>query len=425
MRAIVIACVLALAACGPRDDPAREQGKDLGESPSAKQAALWEAFGSASAASPGDAEVDKAELNAFFSKLGADQRASDGPAIVASWDYVMTLDLVEQQGFALPPGADKLKFAAAMGKSQAERLKTAAKFGAWDQHEITKIVYLDTKDRDELQLYLRQYSHVTGAGRTRWWLRKRQGSWAVYDFEELTAGLRMSTIIGVGLVGARDKASWGAHSDDLMAALQAAGEGRLDDVESSMKKVRGVKSPAPLQAYIHYIEGSLHVGKNELDAALSEYDRGLKLNPNAINVQLARMSALNLKGDFKAALEAGGTYEAAIGTDADLKLEYARARKGLKETEAAERLLKSCLDEVADQTECLGELAELLPPARQSELDSRLTKLKDFDGSLRGALDLCTEHRTKLGARALLEAAKRVRATSPVIGEYGPRVKAL
>jgi tetratricopeptide (TPR) repeat protein len=423
MRRTFIAFLLTLSACSRRDDPAGEPAKDLRESPSEKQAAVQEAFASASAvASSAD---DKAELDVFFTKLGASYREADAATVVGQWDYAMTLDLSTQQGFPLPKGMATEKLAAAIRKSQMEQLPTTAKFSAWDQHEITKIVYLDEKDRDEVQVYLRQHSKVTGAGRTRWWLRKRGGSWGIYDVEELTAGLRLSTILGVGLAGARDDASWGPHGADLMGALQAAAEYRMDDVEASMKRVRKVTFPPALQTYVHYLDGMLHLNSGNFDAALAELDLALKLNPEFISVHLARMGAFNAKGDSKAALEAGAKYEAALGTDADLKHEYARARKGLNEIDEAERLLSSCLDEVADHTECLADLAGLLPAARHGELDARLTKMKDFDASLREALDLCLDKDGKAGARALFDAAKRVKPVSPVVTEYGTKVKAL
>lgn len=427
MRTSLLALALLLAACSQKTGPYKERVSDLQETSSEKRDAVRDAFGSASAAtsSSGAGPIDKAELDAFFTKLGASYRAADGPAIVATWDYAMTLALAEQQGFTLPANIDRAKLAAGISAAQREQLATTAKYTAWDQHEITRFVNLDPKDNDEVQVYLRQYSSVTGAGRTRWWLRKRDGVWGIYDFEELTTGLRLSTILGVGLVAARDKEGWAARSAELLSAIQAGAEGRLDDVEAGLKKLSGVSFPPALQAFLHYLEGNVLLAKGDADGALREFELSLKLNSDFVMVELSRMAASSTKGDYKASLEAGRRYEGAVGDDADLKYQRAWAHRGLKEVEEAERLLKSCLDEVADQPDCLAELADLLPAARTSELDARLTKLRDFDVALRAALDASLDQSQTKGAKSLLEAAKRVKPASPVPSEYAPRVKAL
>lgn len=425
MRTTLLALALLIGACSQKNDSSRERASDLQESPSQKRDAVREAFGSASAAVSASAAgpVDKAELDAFFTKLGASYRAADAPTIVATWDFPMTVALAEQQGFTIPANISREKLANGIREGQLAQLKTTAKYTAWDQHEITRIVNLDPKDNDEVQVYLRQYSSVTGAGRTRWWLRKRNGVWGIYDFEELTAGLRLSTILGVGLVAARDNEGWGPRAVDLMTAIQAGAEGRLDEVEASLKKLSGVTFPPALQAFVHYLEGTVLQSKGDADGALKRFDQALALNPEFVSAELSRMAANSLKGDFKASLEAGRRYEGAVGDDADLKYQRAWAHRGLKEVDEAERLLKSCLDEVAEHTDCLAELADLLPAARASELDARLTKLRDFDGALRGALDVSLDQEQKKGAKALFEAAKRVKPASPVVSEYAARVK--
>lgn len=427
MRTTILALALLLAACSQKSDPSRERASDLQESPSQKRDAVREAFGSASAASSASTAgpIDKAELDAFFTKLGASYRAADAPAIVASWDFPMALALAEQQGFPLPADINREKLTKGIRDGQLAQLGTTAKYTAWDQHEITRVVSLNPKTNAEVQVYLRQYSSVTGAGRTRWWLRKRDGVWGVYDFEELTAGLRLSTMLGVGLVAARDKEGWGPHAGDLMAAIQTAGEGRVAELEPALKKLTGVTFPPSLQAYVSYLEGMVHLGKGESDAALKSFDQALTLNPEFVSAELSRMSANSVKGDYRASLEAGRRYEGAVGDDADLKYQRAWAHRGLKDLAEAERLLKSCLDEVPEHADCLAELADLLPPARTSEIDARLTKVRDFDVALRGALEASLDQEQKVGAKALIDAAKRVKPASPVVSEYAARIKAL
>lgn len=427
MRTTILSLVLLLAACSHETNSSRERASDLLESPSQKRDAVREAFGSASAAASSSAAdpIDKGELDAFFTKLGASYRAADAAAIVANWDYSMAVALAEQQGFTLPANLNREKLANGIRDSQLVQLKTMAKYSAWDQHEITRIVNLDPKENDEVQVYLRQYSSVTGATRTRWWLRKRNGVWAVYDFEELTAGLRLSTLLGVGLVAARDKAGWGARAPELIAAIQAGMEGRQDEVEETLKKLSGVTFPPVMQAYLYSLEAAMLLRKGDADGALKKFDLALSLNPEFVSTELSRMTAHSMKGDFKASLEAGRRFEVALGDDADLKYQRAWAHRGLKELTEAERLLKSCLDEVPGHTDCLAELADLLPPARTSELDARLTKVRDFDVTLRETLAVSLDQKQKQGAKALFEAVKRVKPASPVVSEYAPRIKAL
>ncbi|MBW2454604.1 MAG: hypothetical protein JRI68_08840, partial [Deltaproteobacteria bacterium] len=237
------------------------------ESPDQKKSAVREAF----VAGP-DGGVNDAEqgIHALLDSLGKALAAGDGKRAAELYDYELMLAAADQQG--LVPSKFRLrraKMARHMRKDQATKLAETGKLQAWVSHRIVRLRYLE--GREEAVVYAR---HVDADGvvtKMRWWVIKRKGAWRVYDSEDLSMNLRLSTAAGMGLAAAEEEATWGPSLRTVYEALQLFVAEDFQGAHDKLLGLEGVGFPPPLEGLRLFMLGSCQVALLQPDKALATF----------------------------------------------------------------------------------------------------------------------------------------------------------
>lgn len=206
--------------------------------------------------------------------------------------------------------------------------------------------------------------HVDAEGvvsKMRWWVIRREGSWRVYDSEDLSLNLRLSTAAGLGMSAAHQDAPWGPSLRTIYEVLQLFTTEDCQGAHDKLLGLEGVGFPPSLEALRLFMLGSCQAALLQPDQALATFDRAGKLGVEMPVLHYQRMVAYNAKEQYDQVLAEGKLCLEALGPDADADLELGYAHAQLGHTAEAEKHLTRCLDDVPSQVDGLRCLALVLP----------------------------------------------------------------
>jgi tetratricopeptide (TPR) repeat protein len=201
-----------------------------------------------------------------------------------------------------------------------------AGFLQWDTFEIRNIKKLAG---NEAVVIVR---HQTGDALTlkmRWWVTKEQGTWQVFDFEDLDVGLRVSTLASsLGAAGLADP-GFIQGVNNLRDALVAIAKEDPDTAERKLRAAAPVKLPTKLEALRYMVSGVVRLHRNQPEEALKEWEKAAAFHPDMPALDLFKGLALNHLAQWDKALKHLETYKALLGDDTNVCRELGLALRGV------------------------------------------------------------------------------------------------
>ncbi len=221
---------------------------------------------------PVDEKEIAAELQPLFTDLGAAFRAANADKLELYFD----VERLAEEFFALAPGAlpnanQRRGFVRGMQLGLKQGLVRQAALIQWNGFEIRNVKKLNDR---EAVVIVRHAHPMNGTLKIRWWVTRREGTWKVFDFEDLDSGMRISTVIasvtqnGLGNVSALSRAATA-----LSEAMQALQAGDLDTADKKLQLMAGLPLPTEFDALRHMLTGAIRIQRGLFQEALGELDR--------------------------------------------------------------------------------------------------------------------------------------------------------
>jgi hypothetical protein len=139
---------------------------------------------------------ESAAIRDLFQNLHAGMQAGEAKTLEDLFDGQRIYQEVRRLGgLARVSPLDETKSARKLQQAFAVGMAQSGQILKGDQWNVKSCRRL--RDPSEALVYARLDHPETGPTKWRWWLKKRDGVWRIYDFEELNTGLRMSDIFVV------------------------------------------------------------------------------------------------------------------------------------------------------------------------------------------------------------------------------------
>ncbi len=360
----------------------------------------------------GVSEEELSELNSYFKHMGELSRSDEkmdiyelisSEAILSSLEsagYLDGLNDMQRQGFKL-----------GMAKG-LQRFDQSIKMMAFDDHRIMRV---DTIDGNQRIVYVRHYDNDLGVtSQRRWWLFRTDDGWRFYDFEELSAGLRMMTLMGLVL-----KNGLGQESDPwvpdvvrvstLLYTVDMTDPASIVKLKRPLLKLRKNQLPPDIQRFASMLYASCLQCEGDFDGSIEElkaakaggYDSPMHFYQMGLNLYALENYEEALAA-FKKHGEVLGRDSDALEMESDCLLELGR----LDEARAV------ALEGLADNPNALGCLASLVVASTPEQIkESATVDLFAHSNEPAYAYEAALDYAIEMGylpqARALFEIFKK------------------
>jgi hypothetical protein len=353
-------------------------------------------------------EADVArELQPLFGDLGAAFRDQARARIVGHFDAERMFE--EFAGAAVPMlngRANQQQFVQGMREGMANTLVQQAPLLAWTSTEFKQIKKLGN---GEVAVIARHRGPDGSILKMRWWLTKREGTWRIYDFEDLDMGMRASSIIG-SLIGAGP-----ARVEQLKrpiqtvrdAALANAVQHDLAAAEQKLKEIEAVALPPSIDGLRWAVTASVQMQRGQYREAQTTLDWAHIIRPDMPIIDLLKGMCHNALFEYEKALQHLRAYEALLGDDSGVCRELGEALRCLNRPAEARDAYRKSLDYNPNNLDAfVGLLRSFAPGDARDDLGPRFAKLNNRRADFEILLDDCRQARD---AESLTEIAQTMR----------------
>jgi hypothetical protein len=270
------------------------------------------------------------ELEPVFADMAQALAGGDVNRAGSHFDFDRLFDEMQSQ-YAIPQPIlnDKKGFLAGMQSGFVGSLARNSNL-RWSNTEIKHFKELAP---GEVVIIARHQGVTVSSLKFRWWLTKRSGTWKFFDFEELNAGMRASSIFGclAAEVGGNKNSPVLVAIQQLGAVGQAFSQPvpNLGVADANLQALAGVKLPPMMDAARWMFTASVHLHRGQNEAALAALDKCSAIRPDFPVVNLLRGIAHNNLGQYQIALTHLEKYRDLLGEDDDLRLHINNARAGM------------------------------------------------------------------------------------------------
>lgn len=324
---------------------------------------------------PLDVDEVTAELKPLFTALGEAYSAKDVRRIIGHFDLERMFD--ELAALEMLPAnirGDRRGFLKGVEKGMNRAAGQQAVFLHWTETEIRSVKKLQGNEA----VVIARHRAANGIiFKMRWWVSKQTGAWRVFDYEDLDAGMRVTTLVGsIGQLGVAKAAGVAAAVQAVQQAAVATVERNPDAAERHLRRTDGVAMPRELEAMRSMVQGLIHLQRNLPKEALAAFDAAQGFNPDMPILKLLKASACNDLGQHAEALHHLEAYQALLGDDANTCVELGQALHGLQRIAEAQAAYRKALDYDAKNADAfLGLMRALGPDDPHEELATRFAKL--------------------------------------------------
>jgi tetratricopeptide (TPR) repeat protein len=252
----------------------------------------------------------------------------------------------------------------------------------------------------------------------RFWLRKEDNRWRIFDFEELSSNVRATTYISL-LTDSRRIEAIDAVLDHFNAVLRAILAEDFVAARGELQKISDTPHlPAQFRAAIEILWAIVLRADREFEQALTRLATARKLSPDAPILDLMRAEVLIELGRYDDARADAERFLNLLGADDEGFRVLGDSLAGLnRKREAADAYRKS-LDEFAGNLDSLIGLANVLPKDQMQELGDRFTHVempRDHFATLASALE---KQANWSALEAIVAAYRALAADDAEIGYY-------
>jgi predicted Zn-dependent protease len=401
---LAVAVVLTLAAWRPR----KPRRVVVPENPEQRRQEMREAF-APKKAPPAQKEA-AAGIEALFADLGAAFRAADGKHIIEHFDVERMVEELDAQQ-ALPPQVrrDRKEFARVLRLGLERHLEKEAADMAWKTADLRNIRKMPD---DEAVVIARHHTPDGAVSKMRWWVTRRSGDWKVYDFEELSCGLRVTGEMAVALRAGRENVRESVRAFvKVREALQAVDKGDADKADQKLKEIAGVRMLPKMDSVRLLATALLHLQREQFKEAVATVDRARALNPDMPVLDLVRGNALNGLGQWAEALKHLEAYRDLLGEDEDVCERIGDSLRGLGRAEEAAASYRKALDHNPKQADSLlGLLRSLRPQDRRDDVPARFARLDQPRETIVNIAEALREDQDAAGLEQVVTAMRKIEA---------------
>lgn len=327
------------------------------------------AFGRSGRAAGADAK----DATALLDAMSLAMRQRQGSAATDIFDIDRMIDEVcRLPGVPAASSGDRKRMAAGLRTGMGRMLRAEGALQPWDTTEVRMVRPAETPG--DIIVYSKLRS-ADGATRMRWWMHKTD-KLRIYDFEDVDAGLRASSIMGRLIAGPdpRDIVTLQQDIQALNQSVVALARSDAEAAEKALSQVRAATLPQDIQCLRHIATGTLRILHQRSDDALHELAQAEALNPTSPIVFDLRAIAHNQKGESEKALQAAARSRELLGPGELNCVQSALALVALgRKAEAAQAYREALLDEPGS-VDALAGLASLLDPSQQAEVGAAFAK---------------------------------------------------
>lgn len=278
--------------------------------------AVADAFGDGAV---GAGEVDDAIRNLFV-RLGKATRGHDGIDL----DRLLSVDAM-LEALRSAGTLDDLDPRTARGfekgfRQGIEQVGESFRQMAYDDH---KIMHIEAPAENERVVFVQHYDNELNVTfPMRWWLARTADGWRIYDYEDLSVGLRtvelMGTLMSAGIAGQAEP--W---VDDfipvmtLMRSIDISDPGQLSGLEEPLMKLRRHEMPRSIRRFASTMAVSIYQVTGRTDEALAELEASRDGDYRSPMWHYQRAGALTAAGRFDESAAELGRHAETFGWDSD------------------------------------------------------------------------------------------------------------
>ena len=359
------------------------------------------------------------QIKPLFQELGAALKKEDAARVASHFDADRMIDeFIAQDLLPADFVRNRHELTGQLQRNLAPSFQRNTNL-RWDDSEIRDVKKLEGADPgfNEATVIVR-HRHPEGFFlRIRWWVTKRQGTWRLYDLEDLDTGLRTSSLPGT----LKEVAAGQAH--EVTRALPLLGQAIADvtvhndpvGADQKLAQIAEVKLPRKIDAARHMITARLRAEQGRNEEALRHADQALELNPEMHVLNLIRGIAFNNQKQWDKALEHLKTYETLLGEDAPVCSQIGIALQEKRQFPEAAKYYRKSLDFAPRQPDVFFNMMRSLAPGDQKDdLGARFAKL---DHPHRHFVEFAEDCRQALDGAALEQISS---AMVKIDSEYAP-----
>jgi tetratricopeptide (TPR) repeat protein len=288
-------------------------------------------------------EQNLQDMKAFFQKLSQGIRARDVAAVAICFDGKRTIDELAAQPNLQAQFRNNNRMEPELNQGFARGLLQQE--AQWAHHEIR---HIQVAGPQELIVVTQHRSKVIGSVRYRWWLTARQGTWRIYDLEDLDLGLRTSYLLGIILDRGVNQIDRQLVQDvnSIKNATQALVVRQdVDEADRHLSSVKVHNLPMPMAGAYHMLRGVIRIRQQRFEESLASCDEALLCHPDMPGIDWLRAIAYNSLKKFDQALDHARKYHDLVGDDADVCFQIGLVLQELRRFKEAASYYRRALDD--------------------------------------------------------------------------------
>jgi hypothetical protein len=415
---LALACATVLPSCKKKNDPGITVTHETETQRSESVKAAFTEAPAAGGRTIDPSRPEYAELDAFFTKLGTAARKGDRKAYGECISADAMIRHLEAKGMvSFRTDRERAAFLKGAEGSMGDSMSNMA----FDRHILSRIEEISPT---QVMVFTRTYDKgLQVIIKMRWWLVKADGAWRAYDFEELSQGIRASTMMGAVVGGMKGTPEpWVVPFTELAKSMQnLAGDNmleKLEQMEEHAGKVVKESPPQDIEIVARQMLVAGKMGNGDAEGALKEIETLEKMSNVSPGLQFQKggaLIALEKPAEARVAFQA---YADALGWDSD-------AHEMMADAYMAEDNKKDALDHalkgLADHKDALGCLATAAVASGASEvgkLSKHFDATEEPESAYEAAIDYALEIEDEEVAKALVGMLKTKLPKSDLVEIY-------
>lgn len=245
----------------------------------------------------------------------------------------------------------------------------------------------------------------------RWWVSKRQGTWRVFDMENLDVGMRITTLAGsIASLGVGEIQNIAQATNKLRDALLAiALQHDVAEADRKLQQIVAVKFPPRIEGLRLMTTGLVRIGQGRDKEAIDFLDRALDSHPDMPIIDLFKGIAYNHLSQWDKALKHLETYRDLLGDDANLCFELGESLRGVGRFPEAQTSYRKSLDYDPKHADAFVGLLRALGPAdKKDDIGARFAKLDRLHENFQICAEDCRQARDGEALEQLALAMRKI-----------------
>jgi tetratricopeptide (TPR) repeat protein len=368
----------------------------------------------ADAFQPNEGVMDDEEagrIKQVLEEVGQAFRRADGDAFAKLFDFErLWVELARH----VPAVAGVRPNTTMMGKGIAAGMAENGPIVLWERLEIKRIRFLDAARRDAVA-YVRQWDENRVGTKVRWWLTKSNGSWRVYDFENLDQGFRLIDNAATIALNFRkpEAREWKNAVDVLRRARICLEEGKVDEAVKLLESIRWTRPSPMLEGARCLVLGEIARDRGKWNEALAFYARAERANPDMPVLDAMRANVYLRMENHEEALKFARRYIEKTGDDVNCYEIIGESLTALGKPDEAADAFRSGLRDDPGAMDSLHGLRQVLPAGKKAELGDWFTKMPDAAKRFDQLVSEMLREKDEEAADAIIDAFRKVAPDNP------------